>query len=86
MKKSLKKFLIVICIIIGVLVLFIAIDTIQAIIFNNSPWLHKREYTCRYSTTYYIDKGIFVNHFHCGNVDETLFNGTKSDCIVCYDK
>lgn len=86
MNKWLKKSLIVLGIIIVVLVIGIAIDTAQALIFNNSPLLHKREYVCRQVSDEYIDKGIFVNHYHCGNITETLFKGEKSECIVCYDK
>ncbi len=82
MKKGLKITLIVL----GILVGIIELDTIQAKVFNNSPLLHKREYTCPNDKTYYIDKGLFVNHYYCSNVNETLFKNDKTDCLVCYDK
>ena len=79
MKKSLKITLIVLGILIGI----IAIDTIQAIVFNNSPILKIRERINRCNEKDYIDKGIIVNHYHCNN--ESLFKSTKYNCIVCYN-
>lgn len=86
MNKGLKKFLIILGLIIGILVIGVVIDTAQALIFNNSPLIHKREYVCRQVSNEYIDKGIFVNHYHCGNLTETLLKSEKSECTVCYGK
>ena len=65
MKKCLKVTLIVI----GVLVGIIAIDTLQAKMFDNSPLLKIRESN--------IDKGLLVNHYHCYDEDVTLFKNVK---------
>ncbi len=78
MKKSLKITLIVL----GVLSSGIALDTIQAKIFDNSPLLRVRE-NFNDNSTYYIDKGIFVNHYHCNNNEKvTTWKGTKFACSV----
>ena len=81
MKKSFKIFLIVLLILIGV----IAIDTLQAIVFNNSPILHIREHINKCNEKDYIDKGIIVNHYNCNNETKTLFKNTKYNCMVCYN-
>lgn len=85
MRKDLKIVLIILGVILGVLVTTIIIDTAQALIFNKSPLVKIREYTCKNDPTYYIDKGLFVNHYHCSNVKVTLFKWGKSECNVCYD-
>ncbi len=78
MKKSLKITLIVL----GVLVGIVALDTLQAKIFDNSPLLKIRENLDGGSTDY-IDKGIFVNHYHCNNNENvTIWIGTKFACSV----
>ena len=81
MKKGIK-----IIITIGIIILaIIELDTIQALVFNQSPLLHKREYTCKQETEHYIDYGIFVNHYNCSNTKgKTLFKNKKSDCVVCF--
>ena len=81
MKKSLKIFLIVLGVLIGV----IAINTIKAIVFNNSPILHIRERINKCNEKDYIDKGIIVNHYNCNNESKTLFKNTKYNCMVCYN-
>ena len=81
MKKVLKITLIVLGILIGI----IAIDTIQAIVFNNSPILHIRDYINRCDEKDYIDKGIIVNHYNCNNESKTLFKSKKYNCMVCYN-
>ena len=76
MKKGLKITLIVISIILT----FIILDTIQALVFNNSPILKLREFI-NGGNTYYIDKGLFVNHYYCANKEEkTIFKNTKYAC------
>ncbi len=59
MKKGLKITLIVL----GVLVGIVALDTLQAKLFNNSPVIHIRKYYENSGSIDYIDKGIFVNHY-----------------------
>ena len=51
-------------IILEVIVGIIILDTIQALIFNNSLIVKIRENNDGGSTDY-IDKGIFVNHYYC---------------------
>ena len=76
MKKSLKITLIVL----GVLLGIILIDTIQAKIFDNSPLLKIRDNLDGGSTDY-IDKGLFVNHYHCNNNEKvTTWKGEKFAC------
>ncbi len=76
MKKSVKITLIVL----GVLVSAIVLDTIQAKVFDNSPLLKVRE-TYYGGSTYYIDKGIFVNHYHCNNNENvTTWKKVKYVC------
>ena len=76
MKKGLKITLIVLVVTLGVVVL----DTLQAKIFNNSPLLKIRENLDGGSLDY-IDKGLFVNHYHCNNNEKvTTWKGTKFAC------
>ena len=78
MNKSLKITLIVL----GVLVSVIILDTIQAKIFDNSPLLKIRD-NLDGGNSYYIDKGIFVNYYHCNNdEDVTTWKWTKFTCHV----
>lgn len=78
MKKCIKSILIVLGIIIGI----ILIDTLQAKVFNNSPLIKVRE-NYNGGSTFYIDKGILVNHYYCSDKEEkTLFKGTKFSCAV----
>ena len=75
-----KKVLKIILIVLGVLVGIVAFDTLQAKIFNNSPILKIRENLDGGSTDY-IDKGLFVNHYHCNNNEKvTTWKGTKFAC------
>ncbi len=78
MNKGFKITLIVL----GVLVSVIILDTIQAKIFDNSPLLKIRENLDGGSIDY-IDKGIFVNHYHCNNnEDVTTWKKTKFACSI----
>ena len=78
MKKGLKITLIVLGILIGIVVL----DTLQAKVFGNSPLLKIRD-NFDGGTLDYIDKGIFVNHYHCNNNERvTTWKGTKFACSV----
>ena len=78
MKKGLKITLIVLGVLIGVIIL----DTSQAKVFDNSPILKIRDNLDGGSLDY-IDKGIFVNHYHCNNnEDVTTWKGTKFACSV----
>ena len=76
MKKGLKIALIVV----GVLVGFVALDTLQAKIFDYSPLL-KIRVNLDGGSLDYIDKGLFVNHYHCNNNEKaTTWKGTKFAC------
>ena len=76
MKKGIKITLIVLGVLLGIVVL----DTLQAKFFDNSPLL-KIRYNLDGGSTDYIDKGIFVNHYHCNNNDNvTTWKGTKFAC------
>ena len=78
MKKGLKITLIIL----GVLVSIIILDTLQAKIFDNSPLLKIRE-NLDGGTLDYIDKGLFVNHYHCNNNEKvTTWKGTKFACSM----
>ena len=78
MKKSLKISLIVLGVLVGIIVL----DTLQAKIFDNSPILKIRENLDGKSTDY-IDKGLFVNYYHCNNNEKvTTWKGTKFACPI----
>ena len=77
-----KKFLKVILIVLFALVGIIAIDTLQAKIFDNSPLLKIRDNFDGGSIDY-IDKGLFVNHYHCNNSEKvTTWKGVKFACSV----
>ena len=78
MKKSLKITLIVL----GVLIGIIFLDTLQAKIFNNSPLLKMRDNLDGGSLDY-VDKGLFVNYYHCNNSEKvTAWKNTKFACSV----
>lgn len=77
MKKSLK----IIIPFIIILILFILLDTLQAIIFNNAPLLKTRK-NYNDSTIIYVDKGIIVNHYYYANKEKsTLFKTKKAQII-----
>ena len=77
MKKGLKITLIVL----GVLISVIILDTLQAKIFDNSPILKIRDNLD--GGDLYIDKGIFINHYHCNNDEKvTTWKGTKFVCPI----
>ena len=69
-----KNYLKVTLIVVGILVGIIAIDTLQAKIFDNSPLLKIRENN--------IDKGLLVNHYDCYDEDVTLFKNVKYSCKI----
>ncbi len=78
MKKGLKITLIVLGVLAGIVIL----DTLQAKAFDSSPLLKIRD-NIDGGTLDYIDKGIFVNHYHCNNnEDVTTWKGTKFACSV----
>ena len=78
MKKVLKITLIVL----GILVSVVALDTIQAKIFDNSPILKIRK-DLKDGYVKYVDKGLFVNHYHCSNnEDATTWKWTKFTCPI----
>ena len=49
------------------IILLILLDSLQAKLFNNSPIIHKRQYTQEYNSVKYIDKGILVRYYHYNN-------------------
>lgn len=78
MKKGLKITLIILGVVIGIVVL----DTLQALLFDNSPIIKIRENNDGGSIDY-IDKGIFVNHYYCVNKEEnTVFKNVKYSCPI----
>ncbi len=78
MKKGLKITLIVLVI----LICMIALDTLQAKIFDNSPLIKIRD-NLDGGVLDYIDKGIFVNHYHCNNNEKvTTWKDTKFACSM----
>ncbi len=77
-----KKFVKIVLIILGVLVLLIALDTIQAKVFDNSPIMKIRENLDGGSADY-IDKGLFVDHYKCDNGDSTtVWKNAKYTCSL----
>ena len=65
--------------ILGILISILILDTLQAKIFNNSPLLKVREY----QGDNLVDKGLFVNHFKCNNLEEkTTWKIKKYVCPV----
>lgn len=75
-----KKGVSFIFIILKVVILVTIFDTLQAKIFNNSPILKIRE-NFNGGSTYYIDKGLFINHYYCTNNEEiTVWKSTKYAC------
>lgn len=78
MKKGLK----VILIVLGVLVGIVLLDTLQAKAFDHTPILKIRENLDDESLAY-IDKGLFVNYYHCSNYEKvTTWKSVKYTCAV----
>lgn len=65
MKKCIKVILIMIVILVGVVLL----DTLQAVVFNNRPFISEKEY---YDYDNWIAKGILINTYHCLDENNTL--------------
>lgn len=65
MKKCIKIGLIMIVILVGLVLL----DTLQAIVFNNRPFISEKEY---YDRDNWIAKGVLVNTYHCINQNNNL--------------
>ena len=60
----------------------VVLDTLQALLFDNSPIIKIRENNVGGSIDY-IDKGIFVNHYYCVNKEEnTVFKNVKYSCPI----
>ncbi len=77
MKQTKKIILIIIIIIIGIIVG----DSLQALLFNNSPII-KIKINLTDSNIKYIDKGLVVNHYYCNNnTEKTVFKGTNYNCL-----
>ncbi len=73
-----KKVLKIVLIVLGVLVLLVALDTLQAKVFDNSPILKIKETVGEGNT---IDKGLLVNHYKCDNGEsKTVWKNAKYTC------
>lgn len=79
MKKTIKKILITIIIIISIILL----DTLQAIIFKTSPALSLREIYG--DNTSYVDRGILINTFYCTKEQDiiTISHQYKQSKFAC---
>ena len=81
MKKSLKIILIVIIILIGLILL----DTLQAIIFKNSPIISWKEELSDADS--WVDKGILIDTYYCTEEKDIVtvsweFKGSKFTCPI----
>ena len=80
MKKYLKKIFIVL----GFIILVIFLDTIQALIFNNSPIIRIRIQNEGNLT--FIDYGLLVDTYHCkNNKKDTVLKGFSYSCSIDAD-
>ena len=80
MKKNLKITIIIVVILIGI----VLIDSVQALIFNNSPIIKIRTDA---SNGFYVDKGILVNHYNCSeNNKKSVLKTTKYACQTSPDE
>ena len=85
MKNNYKKHLKITLIIIGVLVGFILIDTLQARIFKNSPIISIRKEL--EDDDSYVDRGIVIDTYYCTKEKDIVtvsyhFKGNKFTCPV----
>ena len=81
MRKGLKITLIVL----GILTLVIVLDTMQAKIFNNSPFIKIRK-DFKDGYVQYVDRGLLVNHYYCKNKEEkTVWKSSKYACPIYED-
>ena len=82
MKKGLK----IILIVLGVLAGIVLLDTLQAKIFDNSPFIKIRK-NFKDGYVQYMDKGLLVNHYHCNNNERiTTWKFTKFACSIAENK
>lgn len=80
MKKCIKIVLIVVVILVGLVLL----DTLQARVLNNRPFISKKEY---YDRDNWIAKGILINTYHCVDENNILtmeykLKNTKYMCSI----
>ena len=75
-----KKVLKIVGIIAFTLLVIIELDTMQALVFNRSPYLHTREYFSRFDDKQYVNHGIFVDHYTCENITETIYKSEQTNC------
>lgn len=62
------------------IILFILLDSIQALVFDNNPVLKIRE-NYNGGNLYYIDKGILVDTYYCSNgKKDTVIKGFSYSC------
>lgn len=81
MKKSIK----IILIIVGVLISVILLDTLQARVFKNSPFISWKEELADEDS--YVDKGIIIDTFYCTKEKDIQtiswkFKGSKFTCPI----
>lgn len=80
MNKNVKKILIVV----GIVLIVLIIDSLQALIFNNSPIIKFRDEL----KDGYVDKGVLVNYYNCG-IEKASFKWSDLTCkkpeLVIYD-
>ena len=87
MKEDMKKFVKWSLIALGCLTGVILLDTVQAKVLNTSPFLKIRKTLTSSDSTYYIDRGILLNHYSCKNNEEkTLFKTAKYSCPISDDE
>lgn len=81
MKKKIKNSIIII----SVIIIMILLDTIQAIIFKNSPVLSLRD--IYKDNTSYVDRGILINTYYCVQEQDIVtvswhFKTAKYSCPI----
>ena len=78
-----NKYLKITLIVIGVIIGLIAIDTIQAKVFNNSPVL---SFKVKIDDKNYVKKGLLVNTYYCHNEKaSSKFKFTEYYCLNDYN-
>ncbi len=78
-KGIIKKVVKIVCIIVVVLIAVILLDTLQALLFDNSPLLKIREKDKMYT----VDKGILVKTYtYCDGSKKTISNFIPKDLII----
>ncbi len=74
-----KKFIKIMLLIVGILVIVIILDTLQARLFKNSPIIHWKQVLDGNS---YVDRGILVDTYYCGSKTDISWH-YKTDKFTC---